>query len=587
MPLHPRCSVNSAGIRSSARLIPVAGMMLAAILGLTSLIRPTCAQAQEGACCFSADSCLVTLASACTATGAWQGAGTVCSPTPCSPGVCCSPTGGCTVTTAANCSSVIPWLETPASCSPNPCVPIGACCTPSRGCTVTTQAVCDSPATWQGSGTVCAPNPCAKPPTLASYRFDSPDTLPNGDPRPLTREDTVRILTHWVVPNSPQLADSLVVTADFSQLDPGVPGNEAVAGQWVGDGSYRVTYPLSGSVSRVDGSGIRIPLTAFAVTGTTTDRGIEVCLSNHPPEHVSTRLNVLKGAPYRSGDSLLIETTWRSPAGLTLWVWPDLTGIVADTSKGHPIVTSRGGGEFLIRYRLPLDPADFLPEGTGKPLSILAHDAGCGRVANTTLYLDTDVTAPPDKRIRLDPLPVVTTAESLLVSGEAPLSALVLLLRDRTVRNAVEPDSVTGRFQGTLDLTPGENRIQVRAEDEAGNATGLYPTSPIIVSRVESVVFEIATPYSRVDQSSETSDDILLRSPVRMSQVVVRIFNLEGDCLWEESPDADDQFEFRFHWPGTDRSGERAPQGYYLVHAEWRGPDQKVNAVNKGLLLRD
>ena len=73
-----------------------------------------------------------------------------------------------------------------------------------------------------------------------------------------------------------------------------------------------------------------------------------------------------------------------------------------------------------------------------------------------------------------------------------------------------------------------------------------------------------------------------------MDRVVVRIFSLEGDCLWEERPDPTEQLrDFRFHWAGTNRAGDRAPQGYYLVRAEWRDPAGKARSITKGLLLRD
>ena len=60
----------------------------------------------------------------------------------------------------------------------------------------------------------------AIPPVLLDYRFLSPDTLSDGRPRPLIKDDTIILLTEWDVPDSAQFADSLRVTADFSRLDP-------------------------------------------------------------------------------------------------------------------------------------------------------------------------------------------------------------------------------------------------------------------------------------------------------------------------------------------------------------------------------
>jgi hypothetical protein len=433
------------------------------------------------------------------------------------------------------------------------------------------------------------PIPCQKPPRLIEHSFEPPDTLPNGDTRPLTREDTVRLFTRWEVPNSPQLMDSLTVTADFSRLDPGVAGNDRVQAALeppLGGGWYRVTYPLSGLVSRTDSSGIRIPVSATARTGYTTDRSIEVCLSNSPPVHVATRVVRTKDAPYRTGDSLVIETIWRSPDDLPLQITAGFAEV--DTSSLVTQGSDRGNGVFLIRYRLPLSQDQMQPDGSGKLIPITARDAGCGQTTDTTLRIDTDTEPPPADLIRIDPLPAVTTAESLLVSGEAPQCVVVLLIRNKTPQERVEADPVTGLFSDMLELLPGENRIQVRGEDAAGNSTLPYPASPgaVIVTRVEAAQLDVGTPYSRKDKSADSVDDIVLRNPEPMDGVVVRIFNLEGDCLWEERPNPTGQPP-RFHWAGTDRAGERAPQGYYLVRAEWRGPDGKARSITKGLLLRD
>jgi hypothetical protein len=468
----------------------------------------------------------------------------------------------------------------------------GACCTPYRACTITEQAECVSPDTWQGPGVGCAPTPCPKPPTLTEYRFLSPDTLPNGDLRPLTREDTVILLTRWEVPNSPQLMDSLRVTADFSRLDPGVSGNDAWPVQWLERGQYQVIYPLSGLVSNHDTSGIRIPLSATAPTGSTIDRRIQVCLSNHPPVHVATRIvpdsTGLRVAPYRSGDFLVIETIWRSPDNLPLQITASFaevdTGLIA---RGIP----EGNGVFIISYQLPLSPAAMTPDGPGKAIPITARDAGCGQTTNDNLRIATDTEPPPVDAIRIDPLPPVTAAESLLVGGEALGSRFVVIIRNnKRWREPVDADPITGRFGGMLELVPGENKIQVRGVDASGNTTTPVPGNPlgVFVTRIAAAELEIGTPYSRKDVAAESGDFILLRNPEPMDAVAVRIFNLEGDCLWEERPASTGQLlDVRFHWTGTDRAGERAPQGYYLVRAQWRGPGGKAHSITKGLLLRD
>jgi hypothetical protein len=432
----------------------------------------------------------------------------------------------------------------------------------------------------------------AESPVLLRYQFLSPDTLPDGHPRPLVRDDTIILLTTWEVPDSTQLADSLTVTGDFSRIDPGIPANRTVPAIYEGGRRYRVTYPLSGAVSRRDSIGIRIPLVAalsHGHTGLTEDRRVEVCLSNHPPRHVGSQILRPKDGPYRSGDSLVIETSWHSDDGLPMQV----TASFAEIDTFHVVThgSDRGSGVFVIRYRLPLSKDQMLPDGSNKVIPITAQDAGCGVTTSDSLRIDTDTEPPPVNEIRIDPLPAVTTAESLLVSGVAPQSAIVLFIRNKTQRgDPVPADPTTGRFAGMLELVFGENKIQVRGEDAAGNSSLPYPPSPggVIVTRVTGEQLDIGAPYSRIDNPADTIDDISLRNPDPMEGVAVRIFNLEGDCLWEERAAATGEiFDFRFHWTGTDRGGERAPQGYYLVRAEWRTPGGKSGSITKGLLLRD
>ena len=567
----------------------VAGTTL--LLGLGALAHSAYAQLPDGACCAPVGTCTVTPQAACPAPDTWRGSGTSCTPNLCVPtGACCAPVGTCTVTTRAACAAPNAWQDPGTTCTPNACVPIGACCNPWRTCTITTQSACLSPDTWQGPGTVCAPPPCLKPPILTAYRFLSPDTLPNGDPRPLTREDTVILRTRWEVPNSPQLMDSLTVTADFSRLDPGTTGNDETLVNWLGSGQYEVKYPLSGLVSRRDSTGIRIPLNATFGTEHTTDRRVTVCLSNRPPVPVprGTLIVRAKDGPYRSGDSLVIETVWESSQGLPLQVTASFAEV--DTSSVVAQGYDQGNGVFLIRYRLPLSQTQMLPDGPGKLIPITARNTGCGQTTDTTLRINTDTEPPPFSSISIDLLPAVTTDDSVRVSGEAPQSVVVLLIRNKTPQERIEADTLTGRFSGMLELLPGENKIQVRGEDAAGNSTLPYPASPggVVVTRIDAARLEVGNPYSRKDKSTETVDDIVLENPKPMDRVVVRIFNLEGDCLWEERPDPAGQLlDLRFHWAGTDRAGERAPQGYYLVRAEWREPDGKARSITKGLLLRD
>jgi hypothetical protein len=228
-----------------------------------------------------------------------------------------------------------------------------------------------------------------------------------------------------------------------------------------------------------------------------------------------------------------------------------------------------------------------LPDGLGKHVGITARDAGCGETTVDFWPIDVDTQPPDAGGLVLDPLPLVTTADSIAVTGFAPNAAVVLIYRDLSVKDVVEPDSLTFAFRSRIALLPGENRIQIKAEDVSGNPTPLFPESPVLVQRAGEATLNIGTPYSRDDRSGIRGDDIRLLDATGMEQVFLRVFSLEGDCLWEERSGPGRALEFGFHWNGRDRTGRRAPQGYYLVRANWRDGSGHARVLNQGLLLRD
>lgn len=426
---------------------------------------------------------------------------------------------------------------------------------------------------------------------LQSYWFVTPDTLANGTLRPLTRLDTVEILTLWEVPERPAAADSLEVTGDFSRLNPLDPAAREVRGRPRPGGYYALTYTLPGVVTRADSSHLVIPLTArLGSEATSTDRRIEVCLSNRPPEHLASRIVRPKERPYRTGDSLVVETVWRASEGLLMdGVRLDLSAILLDPGAVEPRVERVGEdaeGIFLLRYRLPLGADAFLPGGAQKPVGVIGADRGCGVTAVDVFRLDIDVVAPSDDGLSLDPLPSVVTSDSVEVAGRAEGCAFVLIYRNRFALEVVPADSVDARFRSTIPLLRGENEIQIRGEDLAGNGTTIFPIPAAIVTRLGSPALTVAHPYSRRDLT-RGSDDISLRDPAGMTGARIRVFNLEGDCLWEERASIDGARELIFHWTGRDREGERAPQGYYLVRAEWTSGTGKSESRTSGLFLKD
>ncbi len=426
---------------------------------------------------------------------------------------------------------------------------------------------------------------------LRDYWFVTPDTLSDGSLRPLTRNDTVEILTLWEVPEDTAAADSLEVTADFSRLDPADPAGGLVRGRPRPGGFYALTYTLPGVATRSDSSHIPIPLTArLGGDDPVVDRRIEVCLSNHPPVHVASRIVRPKDRPYRTGDSLTVETIWRAADGLLMdRARLDLSSILIDPDGLEPKIERPGeeaDGIFILRYRLPLSAEAFLPGGSEKRISVLGYDRGCGVSTEDAFRIAFDVTPPADDGLALDPLPTVVTEDSVEVSGRADGCRFVLIYRNRFALEVTDVDSLTSRFGAVIPLLRGENEIQIRGEDQAGNGTALHPSPAFIVTRLDRAALTIAQPYSRRDLS-RGSDDIVLRDPAGMRGVRMRIFNLEGDCLWEERGATDVREELIFHWPGRDQAGERAPQGYYLVRAEWTSGSGRSESRTAGLFLKD
>ncbi len=134
--------------------------------GAGTTCTPNPCTALLGACCGtgSAPSCSLRIASGCTGTSTFMGTGSVCSPSPCTAlvGACCSGTGTCTRTTANACTGTSSFQGVASVCTPtNPCTALlGTCCNNTTGaCTFVTQVACGTAGTWT-SGGACSPSPC-------------------------------------------------------------------------------------------------------------------------------------------------------------------------------------------------------------------------------------------------------------------------------------------------------------------------------------------------------------------------------------------------------------------------------------------
>jgi hypothetical protein len=437
---------------------------------------------------------------------------------------------------------------------------------------------------WSGADLISpGARAAVAPPVLLRYSFE--DSLPDGTAPPLRNGDTVIMRTYWIVPDSTVLSDSLTVSADFSRLERETPGPTYV--ERLGGGVYRLIHQIPFENTRSDSAGLIVPVRAATPDTSITDRRIRLCLSNHPPRPGRSEILAPKTAPYRMGDSLRIRMSWWSESRLPLRITADMSSIEADTAIGNnPKTSQEGDSTFVISYRIPLDVADLQPEGPAKVIPIIASEiGGCGQTTDRSIRIDLDTTAPPADSLSMNPLPLVTTRDSLAVSGSSRGAFRVLVLRDRFALAVVRPDEF-GRYHAVISIDYGVNRIQVRAEDEAGNSTPLTPTTAVVVTRVKGAELTIGTPYSRKDKGSEVEDDIVLRDPDGLQSATIRILNLEGDCLYEAAA-PDPRQEFGFHWTGVDAGGSRAAQGYYLVRAAWATGSGQRRSLTRGLLLKD
>ncbi len=452
-------------------------------------------------------------------------------------------------------------------------------------------------------------------PVLLEAAFE--DTLSDGS-LPLRNGDTFHVNVRlglapdttkpWTPEEQALLADSLEITLDSSELDTGSAGPTHIERR--GGGWYRITHAVSADNPRPDTTGIalKIEVAARPKIGAATLQGprLRVCLSNHPPVHLTSRILNPKvdidGLPVasRMGDSLRIESRWSSPDGLPLQAYLDLSNIVSDENLWHLPMQAATPNVFSARVRLPLNEDVYHPDGPGKKLLIhcyegivengILHLAGCGRTTDQSLSVDIDVTRPDTALValRLDELPQVTTEKQLVVSGHVnpQESFIVLILRNRTLEGVARPDSATGAFRDTLELRPGRNEIQARVEDRSKNTTPLSPA--IVVTLVEGAELDITAPYSRRLSTSGSRSLIVLRHPDGMIDPALRIFNLEGDCVYQESAPAGRRMEATFQWEGvTSDDGRRLPQGYYIVRGEWTEASGGRKSLTRGLVLKD
>jgi len=402
-------------------------------------------------------------------------------------------------------------------------------------------------------------------------------TLRNGD--------LIRLRTYW---DSRSTYD---VWADFRPIDSeatapelGVPCENLVVA--VGDSSetwygYQFEHVVASTNTTADGDGIIVPLTARD-PGTgyeTVSEALEFCLSNHPPEHLWTRV-IGDPAPFvvrdadtlyvvRNGGTIVLQTSWRSP-NRPLALRADFSAVDKDyytypetryliDSLSAPTIATYG-----IIYNFSLNAC--CDEGAATyplPVKIAVTDTGCG-LSGTTLLLEMDNEGPVGSPV-LDPAPPASAFDAALaVHGTAPAGSADALVRVEhldadSTEVIVLPLDESLRFQGTVPLLPGTNRISVYGRDLVGNlSTG---SASYLVERVtEDWAFDLPKPM-------HAGDSIELASRTGWSRLSATIFNLQGDRVrrWEEQGHPL-LYRAAFVWDGRNGAGETVDPGPYLLH---------------------
>jgi hypothetical protein len=406
----------------------------------------------------------------------------------------------------------------------------------------------------------------------------------------LKNGDLIRLRSYW---DSRSTYD---VWADFRPVDSaaagpelGVPTENLVVA--VGDSSetwfgYQFEHVVSSANETADADGIIIPITARD-TGTgyeTVSEALTFCLSNHPPEHLWTRV-IGDPAPFvvrdadtlyvvRNGGSIFLQTSWQSPnrplalrADFSLvdkdyYTYPETRYLIDSLST--PTIATYG-----IIYNFSLNACCDEGDATYPlPVKIAVTDTGCG-LSSTTVLLEMDNEGPAGSPVLNPAPPSSADAATLALRGTAPAGSFDALVKvehldaDSSDTIALALDEGLG-FQGTVNLLPGTNRIVAYGRDAVGNLSNASLTYDVELV-TEAWVFELPKPM-------RPGDSIELASRAGWSRVTATLFNLQGDRVrtWEEQGQPL-LYRASFVWDGRNGDGKAVDPGPYLLHV--RGTD--------------
>jgi hypothetical protein len=230
-----------------------------------------------------------------------------------------------------------------------------------------------------------------------------------------------------------------------------------------GDGRYTIRHTISENNTRADNPAVPIRITIRDLAGNTrVDRSQFVCLSNHPPELVFSRIINPSGA-YKDGDVIRIETRWNSTS-TPLRIEADFGNIDSDYDSSLVEVTTLANNAFELAY--PISTDNERPDHPDYRISVRASDTACGTTVDTSIVVGLDNSLPPQPRV--DALPATTRSGVFRFSGQATGAVRVVVRRGTTAIDTAQVDEA-GRFETDVSLLSGRNVLSFEAVNHVGS----------------------------------------------------------------------------------------------------------------------
>ncbi|NNF07347.1 MAG: hypothetical protein HKN21_11350, partial [Candidatus Eisenbacteria bacterium] len=174
------------------------------------------------------------------------------------------------------------------------------------------------------------------------------------------------------------------VTADFSSLDSGFD-NANVQVTPLDQTCFRIEYTISAANNRIDAAGLPVLLSAIDAGGNRAASETAYCLSNSPPEILSTNL-LNEFSIFQNGDRIEVEVEFSSIA-LTVDVDADFSAL--DTQFNPAAVTEQSLSATRSRLTYVISEANTQIDGE-YPIVVTVKDPGCGVAEDSSLSASLD-----------------------------------------------------------------------------------------------------------------------------------------------------------------------------------------------------